>query len=152
MAIYKLKEDEMRYSERYTEYIRRANLIAFVTMARRGVPSYNSAALSALVDRWHVETHSFQLPCGEMSITLENMAMITGLPIRGNPVIHKIESGKFRDMVEELLRVRPPDAVPGKKGNKTGGLKFTWLEHHFGNMAEDADEITVHYRAFNLKK
>ena len=115
---HKLKDD-MNYNERYTEYIRKAGLIAFVTMARRGVSSYNSVALSALVDRWHVETHSFHLPCGEMSITLEDMAMIKGLPIRGNPVIHKIESGKFRDMVEEILGVRPTEAVPSKKDRKS---------------------------------
>jgi hypothetical protein len=78
---HRLKNDVLHYSERYARYIRKANLIPFVTMAMRGVPSYNSVALTTLVDRWHVETHSFHLPCGEMTITLEDMAMIIGLPI-----------------------------------------------------------------------
>jgi hypothetical protein len=140
---HRLKNDVMQYSERYTRYIKKANLIPFVTMAMRGVPSYNSVALTALVDRWHPETHSFHLPCGEMTITLEDIAMITGLPIRGKPVVGKIESDKFRDMVEELLGLRPPEKEPGTKGSKTGGLKFVWLEENFGNLPEEADEITA---------
>jgi hypothetical protein len=113
----------MQYNERYTRYIKNANLIPFMTMAMHGVPSYNSVALTALVDRWHMETHSFHLPCGEMTITLEDMAMITDLSIRGKPVVGKIESDKFRDMVEELLGLRPSKKEPGTKGSKTGWAK-----------------------------
>ena len=28
----------------------------------------------------------FQLPCGEMTITLQDVAMLTGLPIAGDPI------------------------------------------------------------------
>ena len=105
----------MKYSDRYTQYIRRAKLLPFVTMARCGIPTYNSCALTALVDRWHVETHTFHVPCGEMTITLEDMAMINGLPLCGKPVTGKIEAHKFRDMVEELLGVRPPEKVEVKR-------------------------------------
>ena len=83
---HKLNKEKMKYNEKYTQYIQKANLIAFVTMAERGLPSYNGVTLTAVVDRWHVETHSFHLACGEMTITLQDMAMITGLPIRGWPV------------------------------------------------------------------
>ena len=140
---HKLQHDKIKYSDRYTEYIERAKLLPFVTMARCGIPTYNSCALTALVDRWHVETHTFHLPCGEMTVTLEDFAMITGLPLDGKPVTGKIEAGKFRDMVEELLGRRPPDKVEGEKGSKTGGLKTTWLETHFTELPEGADNITV---------
>nr|XP_045084066.1 serine/threonine-protein phosphatase 7 long form homolog [Aegilops tauschii subsp. strangulata] len=138
-----VKEDIMKSDERYTPYIRRAKLIAFVTMARRGLTTYNGAALTALIDRWHAETHSFHLLCGEMTITLQDMAMVTALPIKGEAVTGKIESGKYRDMVEELLGVRPPDPMPDKKGSKTGGLKFTWLQQHFHEPPDGADEPTI---------
>ena len=39
--------------------------------------------ISALVERWHQETCSFHLPVGEMSITLDDVACLTGLPIDG---------------------------------------------------------------------
>ncbi|MFQ6651982.1 hypothetical protein Gotur_024071 [Gossypium turneri] len=42
--------------------------------------------LSALVERWRPETHTFHLPCGECTVTLEDVALQLGLPIDGSPV------------------------------------------------------------------
>jgi len=36
--------------------------------------------------RWRPETHSFHLPCGEMTIMLEDTHKILGLSVRGRPV------------------------------------------------------------------
>ena len=51
------------------------------------VPRVESSLLSALVDRWRPETHTFHMPFGEITVTLKDVAMITGLPIRGTPVV-----------------------------------------------------------------
>ena len=51
------------------------------------VPRVESSLLSALVDRWRPETHTFHMPFGEITVTLKDVAMITGLPIRGTPVL-----------------------------------------------------------------
>lgn len=45
-------------------------------MGQRPMPLYNAAALTALVDRWRLETHTFHLPSGELTVTLEDVAMI----------------------------------------------------------------------------
>ncbi|KAG8499661.1 hypothetical protein CXB51_006073 [Gossypium anomalum] len=42
--------------------------------------------ISALVERWRPETHTFHLPCGECTVTLEDVALQLGLPIDGSPV------------------------------------------------------------------
>ncbi|RYQ90073.1 hypothetical protein Ahy_B09g096358 isoform C [Arachis hypogaea] len=42
--------------------------------------------LAALVERWRPETHTFVLPVGEVTVTLEDVAHIFGLPIDGEPV------------------------------------------------------------------
>ncbi|KAK5832072.1 hypothetical protein PVK06_015872 [Gossypium arboreum] len=42
--------------------------------------------ISALVERWRPETHTFHLPCGKCIITLEDVAVQLGLPIDGNMV------------------------------------------------------------------
>ena len=42
--------------------------------------------LSALVDRWKPETHTFHLPCGEMAPTLQDIAYLLGLPLVGTAV------------------------------------------------------------------
>ena len=80
----------MPFDHRYLPYLRRANLLAVANIVRGGMPPFNSPALTALVDRWRPETHSFHLPCGEMTVTLQDVAMILGLPIRGLPVTGNI--------------------------------------------------------------
>ncbi|QHN88000.1 uncharacterized protein DS421_16g559980 [Arachis hypogaea] len=42
--------------------------------------------VDALVERWRPETHTFHLPYGECTITLEDVAMILGLRTDGLPV------------------------------------------------------------------
>src|SRR6266542_6103675 len=44
---------------------------------------FDRSLLSALVDRWRPETHTFHLPFSEMTVTLEDVAMLTGLSIPG---------------------------------------------------------------------
>ena len=42
--------------------------------------------ITSLVERWQPETHTFHLPIGEMTITLQDVAMILGLRIHGPPI------------------------------------------------------------------
>ena len=45
------------------------------------------ALIMALVERWRSETHSFHLPHGEMTITLQAMEVIMGVLANGLPVM-----------------------------------------------------------------
>jgi hypothetical protein len=51
------------------------------------MPHMDKELLTGLVDRWILETHTFHLPFGEMTVTLKDVAMLTGLPIRSRPVV-----------------------------------------------------------------
>ncbi|CAN1145927.1 Protein MAIN-LIKE 2, partial [Linum perenne] len=42
--------------------------------------------VTALIERWRLETNTFHLIQGEATITLEDVEVLTGLPTRGLPV------------------------------------------------------------------
>ncbi|XP_052476337.1 serine/threonine-protein phosphatase 7 long form homolog [Gossypium raimondii] len=54
--------------------------------------------ISALVERWRPKTHTFHLPCGECTVTLEDVAVQLGLPIDGNAV-----TGAVRAYIMHLI-------------------------------------------------
>ncbi|KAK1603973.1 hypothetical protein QYE76_027646 [Lolium multiflorum] len=67
----------------------------------------NAAALTALVDRWRPETHTFHLRAGEMTPTLQDVSMILGLPIQGEPLCMNTASDGWRQrrrLLAGLLR------------------------------------------------
>ncbi|KAK9985336.1 hypothetical protein SO802_030287 [Lithocarpus litseifolius] len=66
--------------------------------------------ITALVERWRPETHTFHLPHGEMSITLEDVEVILGLPIDGEVLIGPtaVENGNWKQLCVELLGFEVP--------------------------------------------
>lgn len=44
----------------------------------------DASLLTAFVERWHKETSSFNLPFGEINITLDDISSLFNLPINGN--------------------------------------------------------------------
>ena len=62
-----------------------------------------------MVERWWQETHTFHLPVGECSITLEDMAVLLGLPVDGHAVTAPPLDAPPADMCERVLGIRPDD-------------------------------------------
>ncbi|KAK1668388.1 hypothetical protein QYE76_056547 [Lolium multiflorum] len=48
--------------------------------------NYDAALITCLVDRWRPETHTFHFRWGEMAPTLEDVCMLLGLPLAGEPI------------------------------------------------------------------
>ncbi|KAL0915143.1 hypothetical protein M5K25_015542 [Dendrobium thyrsiflorum] len=69
--------------------------------------------LTALVERWSPQTNSFHLPVGEMSITLQDVALILGLHIDGPALVgHNVVGAGRRwlswpDCCDDLLGQHP---------------------------------------------
>jgi hypothetical protein len=47
---------------------------------------FDNSLLTALVDRWRPETHTFHFRWGEMTVTLQDVACLLGLPLAGNAI------------------------------------------------------------------
>jgi hypothetical protein len=45
--------------------------------------NYDALLIATFMDRWRLETHTFHLPVGEMTLNLEDAAMLGGLPCAG---------------------------------------------------------------------
>ena len=120
------------------------NYVGFMGFHRMAYVPVDRALITALVERWRQETHSFHLPVGEATITLRDVAILTRLPIHGTAVTgHALVDP--RGLVHRVLGVMPPpDAIRGT------GLRHTWLRETFGVLPVDAPEHIVanHARAY----
>lgn len=132
---------DIPYDERYTEFIQPTGLLPFISLVSRGGPNMNPSALTALVDRWRPETHTFHLRAGEMAPTLQDVSMILGLPIQGEPLCMNTASDGWRQQMEALIgRAPPPPADP--KERAPAGASFSWIRTNFGQCPEGANEDT----------
>ncbi|MFQ6643444.1 hypothetical protein Gotur_018479 [Gossypium turneri] len=89
--------------------------------------------LSALVERWRPETHTFHFPCGKCTVTLEDVALQLGLPIDGSPVTGVFSFIDLAALCYQLLRDSPGDGE-----SYFSGIKFTWLKTKIGQLSATA--------------
>ena len=81
-------------------------LTGFYGLARIGFFQLDHHLITALVERWRPETHTFHLPEGECTVTLQDVAIQTGLRIDGMPVIGHV-GRNWSQMCQELLGRTP---------------------------------------------
>ncbi|CAI0433958.1 unnamed protein product [Linum tenue] len=85
------------------------------------------------------------MPLGEVTITLEDVATLSGLPIDGEAVIVDVPDREWLATCIRLLGHAPNDL-------NGGVVKITWLREHFNNLPLNASsEITEQFaRAYAL--
>ncbi|KAF7833164.1 fasciclin-like arabinogalactan protein 2 [Senna tora] len=76
----------------------------FYAVARVGYIPYDHALISALVERWRPETHSFHMPMGECIITLQDVAIQLRLPIDGWLRFSEVPENAIDVQLEQFTR------------------------------------------------
>ena len=93
--------------------------------------------ITTFVERWRPETHSFHLPQGECTITLQDIVVLIGLPVDGDVVIDHTHTD-WRRLCHDFLRV-----ILGDRDIDGQRLHLNWLLEGFSVLALDADEESV---------
>ncbi|XP_072073810.1 protein MAIN-LIKE 2-like [Arachis hypogaea] len=131
--------------DRIVPYLDRAGLYHLVRLNARWF-WLDEPLVSAFIERWHPETHTFHMPFGECTVTLQDVAYQLGLPVDGLPVSGCLtdfekfmEEGKpalewFEELFGELL---PQNKV------KQYTVDFTWFHERFRVLPDNATEETV---------
>ncbi|XP_010419324.1 PREDICTED: serine/threonine-protein phosphatase 7 long form homolog [Camelina sativa] len=132
------------------EQIKLVDKAGFGFFRKIGPMSLNNSLISALVERWRRETNTFHLPLGEMTITLDEVALVLGLEIDGDPIVgSKVGDEVAMDMCGRLLGKLPSAA---NKEVNCSRVKLNWLKRTFSECPEDAsfDVVKCHTRAYLL--
>nr|XP_017248603.1 PREDICTED: serine/threonine-protein phosphatase 7 long form homolog [Daucus carota subsp. sativus] len=124
----------------------------FYGVARVSTLQLDWSLLGALVERWRPETHSFHLPMGECTITLQDVGVLLGLPIDGEPVMCPVgppPGQRWETIVGEVFgQIPPPEAFNNSR------LRLTWVEGLTpARLRDDAgvEEIRLHARCYLLQ-
>ncbi|XP_057720148.1 serine/threonine-protein phosphatase 7 long form homolog [Arachis stenosperma] len=109
------------YDARVEEQLRESG---FYHISQIGRIMSHGPTIDALVERWRPETHTFHLPHGECTITLEDVAMIFGLRTHGLPVTGSTDhstSGLENECMTQF------GIAPGPNDHRGSGVKLAWF-------------------------
>lgn len=110
----------------------------------------DAALIHGLVERWRSETHSFHLPVGEMTVTLQDVSALWGLRIDGVPIGGVSDSPDYLGLIEDLLGMLPEELQKKRTKNEEESkyseyhLSLAPLREHFkGGLSEDSTDDDV---------
>ncbi|KAH0657091.1 hypothetical protein KY285_031973 [Solanum tuberosum] len=91
-------------------------------------PAIDRSLITALVERWHPETHTLHFKIGEATITLQDVEVLYGLLVNGDPVLgnEMIRTiGDWQNICQRLLGF-----VPSREDFKTNSIKIAAFNAH----------------------
>ncbi|KAH1039009.1 hypothetical protein J1N35_040752 [Gossypium stocksii] len=122
-------------------YLRDARFLHVARIGRRY--KLNPTLLNVLVEKWRPETHTFHLPCGECTITLEDIQLQLELLVNRPVVTGSVITADLRNVCEQLLK-RALNTIYRAQ------IDMNWLKRNFGVIDAESSEVEreQHVRAY----
>ncbi|XP_012833253.1 PREDICTED: serine/threonine-protein phosphatase 7 long form homolog [Erythranthe guttata] len=131
--------EKWRMAPFMTEVVEKSGLMPLV---RHSYKVIDSALVLTFIERWQPATCTFHLPFGEMTITLDDVSSLTGLPVVGRPVfIQQISKTgpSSQAIVKQIIGV-VLDSTDKCWGQNQKALKLEWLRSTFSSVTDSDDE------------
>ncbi|KAK2387270.1 serine/threonine-protein phosphatase 7 long form protein [Trifolium repens] len=90
---------------KYESLWRKAGIFQAIMSTKCYIHKYVNL-LIGVVDKWCSETNTFVFPFGEATITLEDVMVLGGYPILGDPVFISLEDQEMREVEKILILAR----------------------------------------------
>ena len=113
----------------------------------------NNTIISAFCERWQPETNTFHMPFGEMSITLDDVATLLGIPVVGHMVpCTELSMKRAKKILRRLLGVSRVDADTALSTGRGPNIQLQWLRSKFADVTDSRSDRRIVYatRAYLL--
>ncbi|XP_045819193.1 protein MAIN-LIKE 1-like [Trifolium pratense] len=127
------------------------NISGLCWLERTSLKFTDPQLISAFVERWHPETSSFHMPFGEMTITLDDVACLLHLPVRGQfytPV--SVSQEQAAELAVELLGEEYEFALRETVAQRGGYFSQQWLYESYNRNANFYGKYDCAARAWML--
>ncbi|CAL2257764.1 unnamed protein product [Prunus armeniaca] len=95
------------------------------------------------VERWHPETNTFHMPFGEMTITLDDVSSILGIPVFGAMVaLLEDDNDTNFELLVNYLGVNDEEATEQLHQYSNEYVSLSWLRARFSNVSEQIQRST----------
>ncbi|XP_070007534.1 serine/threonine-protein phosphatase 7 long form homolog [Nicotiana sylvestris] len=136
--------DFLRHRVLYERVVHRLQDTGFYRIIEIGRIQVDWALITTLIERWRPETHTFHLPIGEATITLQGVEVLYGLPVDGMPVslpiaMRFMSRDAYLDMLQQLTGFRPQDETASSGASR---LTLTPIRHHLELLHPDITDDT----------